>query len=86
MDLRDPNESGAILGFMRKHGVRLKKAEETIEAIHLPPQQARTLSVPEGIPALYIERRCLNEQEQPADFTKYWIPAGTWKYHASITL
>jgi len=70
---RDGIVEGSLYRTLRdKHGIDLRWAQQEMWAVDLDAEQAKLLGVPEGSPALVVERRTYAQTEQLVEYARSW--------------
>lgn len=85
LDENDSLETSPILYLLRrKYGIRVGRAEQTIDAVLAEPEVANALSIPIGSATLRLERIYYEESGKAVQFTRCWYPSGRYKYTISF--
>lgn len=85
--LPDPLQvEGSLYQHLRELGFPPHRALQRLSAIRLSPELARQLDVPDGVPALYIERRTFLENGQPLEFVRSHYRGDAYDFVVELTL
>ena len=85
--LPDPDlVQGTLYETLRARGYPPFRALQRLSAIRLPTDQATLLGVPDGAPALYIERRTFLENGTPLEFVRSHYRGDAYDFVAELSL
>lgn len=77
--------SGSLYDYLEeKVGLRIGRADQSIEASLLTPEEADILDVPEGSPVLLIERCAFLSDGRPFEWTKSLFRADRYKFYIRL--
>ncbi|MDY7229096.1 GntR family transcriptional regulator [Hyalangium rubrum] len=83
----DPSEvKGSLYDVLRRRGCTPFRALQRLTAIKLQAEQAEQLGVPEGAPALYIERRTMLEDGTPVEFVRSHYRGDAYDFVVELNL
>jgi GntR family transcriptional regulator len=85
--LPDPDlVQGSLYETLRARGYPPFRALQRLSAIRLPTDQATLLGVPDGAPALYIERRTFLENGTPLEFVRSHYRGDAYDFVVELSL
>jgi GntR family transcriptional regulator len=85
--LPDPNEvQGSLYAALSARGHVPRRALQRLRAVVLKDDQADLLAVPEGSPALYIERRSFLDGGSAVEFTASYYRGDAYDFVAELSL
>ncbi|MGA1860769.1 GntR family transcriptional regulator [Azospirillum sp. 11R-A] len=85
--LPDPDlVQGSLYETLRGRGHAPFRALQRLSAIRLPTDQATLLGVPDGAPALYIERRTFLENGTPLEFVRSHYRGDAYDFVVELSL
>lgn len=85
--LPDPSVvQGSLYETLRGRGFPPFRALQRLSAIRLPADQAALLQVPDGAPALYIERRTFLEDGTPLEFVRSHYRGDAYDFVVELSL
>jgi GntR family transcriptional regulator len=85
--LPDPLAVGeSLYQHLRALGFPPHRALQRLSAVRLTPELATQLQVPDGAPALYIERRTFLENGQPLEFVRSHYRGNSYDFVVELTL